>query len=262
MKETFLHTEIGNSKLSHAQRALVEAKLPWANKVGAKVAANVRSVARSGALDPEDLQSEAVLGLCEAARTFDPEKGVDFEAYAQQRVRGAPMDAVRAVTPHGRKAWDDACAVETQLEAHTQLTGFSATTAQLAEALAVEEAAIERARRTWHQARPARLAIDDAEPRVLEMAERDAPGDDAHVTAIVVDQELDKLPHPDRTLIVERYVNDRTQAAVAREMGISEARVCQREGTARSQLRSLLEADGVRFDDKAPAVGWKRSEAS
>jgi len=229
--------------------------------VGAKVAASVKSVARSAALDHEDLLSEAIVGLCESALTYDPNRGKPFSGFAQRRVRGAPMDAVRAATPYGRKSWDEACAVETQVETHAQATGRLASRSELASALGVEQADIERARITWQRSRTARVTPDagDGDTPLLEMADIEAPGDDTHVTAIVVDQAVTELEPSDQKLIIERYLNDRTQASLAQDLGVSEARVCQKEGAARTQLRALL-SDGSSSSMTSPEDGaWSKA---
>lgn len=58
-----------------------------------------RSMARRMGLDAEadDLESAALLGLAEAARSFDPANaaGATFKTHATNRVRGAVLDEVR-----------------------------------------------------------------------------------------------------------------------------------------------------------------------
>ena len=44
-----------------------------------------------------DLVSTGVIGLVEAFRNFDPERGVKFETYAVPRIRGAILDELRAL---------------------------------------------------------------------------------------------------------------------------------------------------------------------
>jgi RNA polymerase sigma factor (sigma-70 family) len=44
---------------------------------------------------PEDLLSDANLGLLKALRQFDPSLGVPFRAYAIRRIRGAILDGLR-----------------------------------------------------------------------------------------------------------------------------------------------------------------------
>ncbi|WP_230369308.1 sigma-70 family RNA polymerase sigma factor [Paludibacterium denitrificans] len=42
-----------------------------------------------------DLIQVGVIGLIDAARQFDPSRGVQFETFASQRVRGAMLDELR-----------------------------------------------------------------------------------------------------------------------------------------------------------------------
>lgn len=48
-------------------------------------------------LDIDDLIGAGVLGLLNAARQFDEEKGVPFDRYAEIRIRGAILDELRAL---------------------------------------------------------------------------------------------------------------------------------------------------------------------
>ena len=47
-------------------------------------------------VDRDDLARAGALGLVEAARRFDESRGVPFDRFAAQRIRGAILDAVRA----------------------------------------------------------------------------------------------------------------------------------------------------------------------
>lgn len=43
----------------------------------------------------DDFESAALAGLCDAARTFDPSKGVKFATFASNRINGALFDIYR-----------------------------------------------------------------------------------------------------------------------------------------------------------------------
>ena len=47
-------------------------------------------------VDRDELARAGALGLVEAARRYDEDRGVPFERFAAQRIRGAILDAVRA----------------------------------------------------------------------------------------------------------------------------------------------------------------------
>src|SRR6476620_3361071 len=70
---------------------LIEDHLPLVRHVVFQVAVNFpRHV------DREELATAGALGLVEAARRYDEARGVPFDRFAAQRIRGAILDAVRA----------------------------------------------------------------------------------------------------------------------------------------------------------------------
>ena len=72
--------------------ALVEEHLPLVQHVVLQVAGHFpRHV------DRQELARAGALGLVEAAQRFDPSAGVPFDRFAARRIRGAILDAVRAV---------------------------------------------------------------------------------------------------------------------------------------------------------------------
>jgi len=50
-------------------------------------------------IDIGDLVQDGVMGLIDAAQRFDEGRGIKFETFAERRVRGAMIDALR------REAW-------------------------------------------------------------------------------------------------------------------------------------------------------------
>ena len=71
--------------------AMIEANLPLVKHIVLQVAVHFpRHVER------EELARAGALGLVEAARRYDESRGVPFDRFAAQRIRGAILDAVRA----------------------------------------------------------------------------------------------------------------------------------------------------------------------
>jgi RNA polymerase sigma factor for flagellar operon FliA len=71
-----------------------------AGELGWVKAAARRMARRTGpAAELDDLMGWGAEGLLEAARSFDPARGVPFAVYARARVRGAMLDGLRAMAP-------------------------------------------------------------------------------------------------------------------------------------------------------------------
>jgi RNA polymerase sigma factor (sigma-70 family) len=61
----------------------------------------------------DDLFQEGCIGLVDAARTFDPSRGVPFKAYARKRIRWAISKAERIEARNaGREAYEETGTVE------------------------------------------------------------------------------------------------------------------------------------------------------
>ena len=92
---------------------LIERNLPLVQHILFQVAAHYPRHA-----DREELAQAATLGLVEAAHRFDPERGVPFERWVSMRVRGAIVDAARALdfAPRSLRA-----AARTVEDAHSTL---------------------------------------------------------------------------------------------------------------------------------------------
>src|SRR6187200_1925040 len=70
---------------------VIEAHLPLVRHIVFQVAVHFpRHV------DREELARAGTLGLVEAAQRYDEARGVPFQRFAAQRIRGAILDAVRA----------------------------------------------------------------------------------------------------------------------------------------------------------------------
>lgn len=81
----------GNDGGQHSTAlALFESELSLVNVVAKQVFRNINEL-----VELEELLSAGREGLFEAARRFDASQGVPFRAYANYRVRGAILDAVR-----------------------------------------------------------------------------------------------------------------------------------------------------------------------
>src|SRR3982750_4507876 len=76
--------------LAPSQRERIAAGLPFVESLARRVASSMPHSIELG-----DLVQDGVLGLIDAAFRFDEARGIKFETFAERRVRGAMIDALR-----------------------------------------------------------------------------------------------------------------------------------------------------------------------
>ena len=64
--------------------------IPFVEQLARRVAATMPH-----SIDIGDLVQDGVVGLIDAANRFDEDRGMKFETFAERRVRGAMIDALR-----------------------------------------------------------------------------------------------------------------------------------------------------------------------
>src|SRR6476646_10803954 len=76
--------------LADHQHDRVIASLPFVESLARRMASTMPN-----SIDLGDLVQDGVLGLIDAAHRFDEERGIKFETFAERRIRGAMIDALR-----------------------------------------------------------------------------------------------------------------------------------------------------------------------
>ena len=77
-----------------SQTRRIVASLPFVEALARRMASSMPN-----SIDVGDLVQDGVLGLIDASHRFDEDRGIKFETFAERRVRGAMIDALR------RDAW-------------------------------------------------------------------------------------------------------------------------------------------------------------
>lgn len=209
--------------------------------------------ARAG-LPLEDLVSEGSLGLVEAARRFDPDKGTRFGTYAAWWVRAFVRRyayANRRIVPtpstrNARKVLGSLGRVEREV---SQRTGEAASQEELAQALGVqpEEVAMVTS------ALGARdLSIGPTEDgRTVEVPdEAPTPEDHAaneelrYVHTEKLDEAMNSLSEREREIVRQRFLTKRpaTLSKLGAALGVSRERIRQLQVRAEGKLRAQLAA--------------------
>src|SRR6185503_3077954 len=124
--------------LADHQQDRVAACLPFVESLARRMASSMPN-----SIDLGDLVQDGVIGLIDAARRFDEDRGIKFETFAERRVRGAMIDALR------RDAWPRGVRrvrreLEAAREALRRELGGEPTLADLAKRVGADESRLER----------------------------------------------------------------------------------------------------------------------
>jgi len=207
---------------------------------------------RAYGLPLEDLAGEGMLGLVEAARRYDPERGVRLAVYAawwiRAYIRRYTISNRRIVrTPSSRNGRKLLAGLRRAQREIAQATGEQPNAESVAKALGVSVHDVEE----MEGALSGRdvpcgfdalgggidLPADDPTPEVL-VAEREAAG---HATN-AVGHALAKLSDRERYIVERRHLTEANAslASIGRDMGLSRERVRQLEHEAHSKMRAAV----------------------
>ncbi|HEX9992114.1 MAG TPA: FliA/WhiG family RNA polymerase sigma factor [Acidimicrobiales bacterium] len=227
--------------------ALVEEHLPLVKHIVFQVAVHFpRHV------DREELARAGALGLVEAAQRWDASRGVPFDRFAAQRIRGAILDAVRSADWAPRSVRNLARKLEGVEQQLATDLGRVPTRDEMAEALGMS--ASELARLQDRIFRSVVLALEHtvAEDDEEEMTLVDVLTD--HAT-LEPSEELESrelhaylrdavglLPERHRLVIVGYFLEGTTSQELARFLGVTESRISQLRSEALQMLREGIEA--------------------
>jgi RNA polymerase sigma factor for flagellar operon FliA len=193
-----------------------------------------------------------VLGLIDAARRFDEGRGIKFETFAERRVRGAMIDALR------RDAWPRGVRrvrreLEAAREALRRELGAEPTLADLAKRVGADESRLERTIvriNTIESTSPLanNESLDSASlPAVLVPSEPPAPDMlyERNQTRDRVRTALAQLPPRERHIVHLYYFAEATMKQIGEAIGVNESRVSQLHARAMERLRTLMATPGV-----------------
>jgi RNA polymerase sigma factor FliA len=213
----------------------------------------VESVARRVAasmphtIDLGDLVQDGMLGLIDAANRFDEARGIKFETFAERRVRGAMIDALR------REAWPRGVRrqrreLEAAREALRRELGAEPSLADLAARVGTDETRLGRTivRISTIESTSALTSpehpCESSLPEVCVPPEEPAP-DAAYEHAETRDRirrAIASLPARERKVIALYYYRDVTMKLIGKEIGVNESRVSQLHARAIQRLRKAL----------------------
>ena len=228
-----------------AEMTRVEAGLPFVEALARRMAATMPH-----SIDLGDLVQDGVIGLIDAAHRFDDSRGIKFETFAERRIRGAMIDALRKdAWPRGvRRVRRELEAAREKLRAEL---GHEPSLADLAAAVGSDEKRLGKTIvriNTIESTSPYSSGdqVDDQQlPAVLMPAEPERP--DALYEQTEVRERVRKavstLPAREQRVIALYYYGEVTMKEIGQELGVNESRVSQLHARALRRLREALGTD-------------------
>jgi RNA polymerase sigma factor for flagellar operon FliA len=229
-----------------SQNRRIVAGLPFVEALARRMAASMPN-----SIDVCDLVQDGMIGLIDAAHRFDEQRGIKFETFAERRVRGAMIDALR------RDAWPRGVRrqrreLDAAREALRRELGHEPSMADLAARVGSDEKRLSRTIvriNTIEATSPLATGEHFDEsclPTALVPSEPDAP-DTAYEKLETRDRvraAIASLPLRERKVIGLYYYGEATMKEIGSEIGVNESRVSQLHARAIKRLRDALGSMG------------------
>jgi RNA polymerase sigma factor for flagellar operon FliA len=224
------------------QNPRVLASLPFVEQLARRVAATMPH-----SIDIGDLIQDGVIGLIDAAHRFDESRGIKFETFAERRIRGAMIDALRKdAWPRGvRRQRRELEAAREQLRREL---GCEPSLADLAAKMGSDEKRLGRTIvriNTIESTSPLASGenLDESTlPAALMPSEPEQP-DTAYEKSETKDRiraAIESLPAREQKVIGLYYYQEATMKQIGAEIGVNESRVSQLHARAIRRLREAL----------------------
>ena len=225
-----------------SQNRRIVAGLPFVEALARRMAATMPN-----SIDIGDLVQDGMIGLIDAAHRFDEDRGIKFETFAERRVRGAMIDALR------RDAWPRGVRrqrreLDAAREALRRELGHEPSMADLAARVGSDEKRLSRTIvriNTIESTSPLATGehLDESSlPPALVPSEPDSP-DTAYEKVETRDRvraAIQSLPVRERKVIGLYYYGEVTMKQIGAEIGVNESRVSQLHARAIRRLRESL----------------------
>lgn len=223
----------------------VEAGIPFVEALARRMAATMPH-----SIDLSDLVQDGVIGLIDAAHRFDDSRGIKFETFAERRIRGAMIDALRKdAWPRGvRRVRRELEAAREKLRASL---GHEPSLADLAHEIGSDEKRLGKTIvriNTIESTSPFSSAdnVDESQlPAVMVPAEPERPDLQYERDEVKsrVRNAIASLPPREQRVIALYYYNETTMKDIGAELGVNESRVSQLHARAIKRMKEALGAD-------------------
>lgn len=201
-------------------------------------------------IDPQDLTSAAIIGLIHAADRFDPARGVQFKTFAEQHVRGAIIDELRACDPLSRTVREKCKMLEREMHKLEHQLGRNPDDVEMAQALQITVGDYHQLLDEVHEF--SFVSIDDSwddedgHPLCLAdvLGDDESKGPQSRAIATQLSEALgtaiESMPEKERLAVTLYYYEELNLKEIGAIMGLTESRICQILSQAMARLKGKM----------------------
>lgn len=200
-------------------------------------------------VDVDDLMSAGIFGLLDAIEAFDLDRGVKFETYCSQRVRGAILDELRSMDWVPRLVRQRAHQLEEAVRSLEAELGRLPTEDEIARRLNLSPSQLEKLLRDANATSVVSLSttLPGDSDTGRETTEVDVVPDQRSIdpTAEAAKQDIkdfirERLSREERLVLVLYYFEQMTMKEIGATLDLSESRVSQMHSAIVQRLRREL----------------------
>ena len=183
-------------------------------------------------VDREDLVGFALVGLAEAAASYDPSRGASFETFAYYRIRGSVFNGLGKMNwlpPRVRRM------INADANADSIASGTDATVTDASVAASQFVDAVQRVGAVFLAADAAEIAEDSREGTSLPGAAMEAKE-----TRALVQSAVRALPEESRELVHALYFEGESMTSYGERLGLNKSSISRRHRQAIGMLRDAL----------------------
>jgi RNA polymerase sigma factor for flagellar operon FliA len=198
-------------------------------------------------MELDELIQVGMIGLIEAKSSFDASKGVEFEIFAKNRVRGAILDQVRKLSYLPRSA---IVSIREHNEATALLTGQlgrEASQSELAEFMGKDIESFQKER--VHAHRFQTVSLETQLPDTVDMPAGESDNPEVQIVQeqfmATLMASIEALPERERTVVSLYYVEEMNLKEIGAVLDVSESRISQILSSSVKKLRSYIDTKEV-----------------
>jgi RNA polymerase sigma factor for flagellar operon FliA len=234
------------SEFNEAQKKLFVETRHLVDKIVNKLRAKLPAHA-----DIDELHSAGMMGLADAVKRFDPTRADRFYSYASTRIRGAIIDELRDIDYMSRSARSDAKNLEKLRSSLEQEYGRDINDEEVRAEMGVSRKQFDKIlRRTQSYAF---ISLndnpnDDSDASIPSFSESiaDENAKPAYAdierleTILEIRRNVAKLPEKQRKVLEAHFFQHKKLGEIAKEFGLTEARISQIQSQALNTLRPMF----------------------